>query len=117
MKHKDFEAYPERSVIKKTIAEAGTYYPDLNLASAFRIDASGYATVLGTPLNPRDGQYLRLEMESADATVLNFSTAYHVNGAVISDGTHTGNDLLILEGWYDSDAAVWNMHVLAVKAA
>ena len=117
MKHKDFEAYPERSVIKKTIAEAGTYYPDLNLASVFRIVASGYATVIGTPKNPRDGQYLRLEMTSADSTALNFSTVFHVNGAVIADGTHTGNDLLILEGWYDGDNSVWNMHILGVKAA
>lgn len=117
MKHKDFESHPERTVSKLTIAAAGTYYPDLNIASVHRWDCSSYDTTVGTPKNPRDGQYMRLEFVSAENMDIQFTTAIHVNGAVIADDTHEDNVLLILEGWYNSTTAVWNMTVLSVKAA
>lgn len=117
MRHKDLLHHPAKSLVKYTLTEAETYYPDLNDGSIFRIDASDYAVVIGTPKNPRDGQYMRLEIESAAATAVNFSTAFLVNGAVIADGTHTGNDVLVLECWYDDDQDAWIATVASVKAA
>ena len=117
MKMRDQHHHSAKNVDVKTIAEAGTYYPNLNLAETFRWDCSGYATVIGTPKNPRDNQRIRLELVSANATTLNFSTAFHVNGAAIADGTHANNDLLILEGNYNATTAKWNVEVVSVKAA
>lgn len=117
MQHRDPSHFPEKNLIKKTIAADGTYYPELNQVNVFRIASPLYNLILGTPLNPRDGQYLRLEVVSAAAKTINFSTAYHLNGAVISDATHDANALLNIEGYYNATTAVWNMSIVAVLAA
>lgn len=117
MRHRDPQHHSAKNVVKYTMAEAATYYPDLNIAEVFRIDATSYGVTVGTPKNPRDGQYLRLEITSAAATIVNFSTAFHVDGAVISDGTHTADALVIYHGYYNSDTSKWNMIKLADKAA
>ena len=117
MEYRDTEHFPALNIVKYTAASAATYTPDLNIANVFRVDASGYDTTFGTPKNPRDGQYLRLEIVSAEDMDIEFVTAYQVNGADIAAQTHEDNDLLILEGYYNADTAKWNMEVLAVKAA
>ena len=117
MKQRNSEHFSEKNLIKNTLAADGTYYPDLNLVNVFRISSPLYNLIIGTAKNPRDGQYLRLEVVSAAAKTIDFSTAYHLNGAVISDATHDANALLILEGYYNADTAVWNMEILGVLAA
>ena len=117
MQHRDPSHFPEKNLIKKTIAADGTYYPELNQVNVFRVSSPLYNLIMGTPKNPRDGQYLRLEVVSAAAKTINFSTSYHVNGAVIADAAHDANALFILEGYYNADTSVWNMEVLGVLAA
>jgi hypothetical protein len=117
MKHRDIEHFPERNIQKHTTAGAETFTPDLNLANVFRVDGSAGALAVANPTNGRDGQYIRIEIVSAAATVANFGTGYHVDGAVIADGTHTANDLVIYEGYYNEDTDKWNLVELASKAA
>ena len=117
MKHRDPSHFSEKNLIKKTISVAGTYTPDINLVNVFRIDASGYDTIIGVPKNPRDGQYIRLEIVSAENMDIQLATVYHINGAVVADDTHEDNVLLIMDGYYNADTAVWNMIVLSVLAA
>ena len=117
MKHRDPDHHSAKNLIKYTVAADGTYTPDLNLVNVFRVSSPLYNLIVGTPKNPRDGQYLRLEVVSANAKTINFSTSYHVNGAVIADAAHDANALLILHGYYNADTSVWNMIVLGVLAA
>lgn len=117
MNHRDPEHFSAKNIIKYTVVAEATYTPDLNLANVFRVDASLYDTTIGTPSNPRDGQYLRLEFVSVENMDIQFSTAYHINGDAISDDTHEDNVLLVMEGWYNSDTAKWNMIVISVEAA
>ena len=116
MKHRDPLHHPV--VSKYTLTAAATVTPNLNQADVYRYDCSLYDILVATPLNPRDGQYLRLEFVSAENMDIEFNqTAFHVNGAVIAAETHEDNDLLILEGFYNSTTAIWNMVVLSVRAA
>ena len=117
MRHRDPEHHPAKNIVKYTVSEAETYIPDLNLANVFRIDASSFDTEFGTPANPRDGQYLRLEIVSAENMDVEFVAAYHVNGAVVAAQTHEDNVLLVMEGYYNATSSKWNMIVLSVLAA
>jgi hypothetical protein len=117
MKHRDPSHFSKKNLIKKTLTANGTETPDLNLANVFRYDASGYNLTVGNPTNARDGQYIRVEVVSANAKTVNWGTGYHVNGAVIADGTHTGNELVIYDGYYNADTGKVNLVAIGVKAA
>lgn len=117
MRQRDRDHRPSKNIIAYTAVASATYYPELNLANVFRIDASGYDTTFGTPKNPRDCQYLRLEIVSAENMDVEFSAAYHVNGAEVAAETHEDNVLLVMEGYYNADTEIWNMVVISVLAA
>ena len=117
MEHRDQEHFPERNIVKATLAADGSVTPDLNIANVFRYSSPLYNLAVATPKNPRDGQYLRLEFVSANAKTINFSTVFHVSGAVIADAAHDANALLILSGYYNGTTSKWNMKVLSVRAA
>lgn len=117
MKQRNSEHFSAKNIVKKTLTAAGTHTPDLNAANVFRYDATAYALTLGNPTNVRDGQYIRLEVTSDAALAVNFGTAYHVNGAVIADGTHTADALVIYHGYYNADTSKWNLIKLADLAA
>ena len=116
MKHRDNEHFSAKNIVKYTTVAAGTYYPDLNLANVFRLAATGYNLILGTPKNPRDGQMIRIEVVSVNAKTINFSTAYSVNGAAISDATHDADVLVIYYGYYNATTSKWNVLKLADKS-
>jgi len=109
MKQRNSEHFPERNKVKVTLAEAGTVTPDLKIANVYRIDGTIGDLVVATPENPRDGQYLRVEATSIGGKKINFGIGYHVNGAVIADGSHTSDMSVVYEGWYNADTSKWNM--------
>jgi hypothetical protein len=117
MKHRDPSHHPAKNLVKYTTAADGSYTPDLNLVNIFRITATAHNLTIADPTNVRDGQYIRLEVVSAAAKTVNFGTGYHVDGAVIADGTHTGDALVIYEGYYNADTSKWNLIKLGSKAA
>ena len=117
MRQRNSDHKPSKNIIEYTAVASATYYPELNLANVFRVDASGYDTTFGTPKNPRDCQYLRLEIVSDENMDVEFSAAYHVNGAVVAAQTHEDNVLLIMEGYYNADTSKWNIVSLGVLAA
>jgi hypothetical protein len=96
---------------------AGSVTPDLNIANVWRIDGAIGDLVVANATNVRDCQYLRLEIVSAAATGVDFGVDYLVNGAVIADTTHDGDELVIYEGWYNADTEKWSMVKLSSLAA
>lgn len=116
MKQRNSEHFPERNIYKHTTAGVETFTPDLNLANVFRVVSSAGALTVANPVNARDGQYIRIEVTSVGRNVINFGTSYLVNGAVIADGTHTGDRIVVYEGFYDADAGKFNVVKLVDKA-
>lgn len=117
MRQRDSEHFPQKNIIKHTASEADTYYPDLNLANVFRLDVSLYDTEIGTPKNPRDCQYIRLEIVSAVSMDVEFSEVFHFDGETVGAETQENNDLIIAEGFYNADSEKWNMLLMGIKAA
>ena len=118
MKHRDSSHFSARNIVKITTAAAGTQTPDLNLANVFRYASPLYNLIIGLPENARDGQYIRIEVVSANAKTVNFNqTGFHVNGAVIADATHDADALVIYHGYYNATTSKWNLVSLGVLAA
>ena len=115
MKNRDSSHFSARNIVKITTAAAGTQTPDLNLANVFRYASPLYNLIIGLPENARDGQYIRIEVVSAAAKTVNFNAIFNVNGAVISDGTHTGDALVIYHGYYNADTTKWNFIKIGSK--
>lgn len=115
MKQKNIHI-PEKTVYKTTLTAGGTVTPDLNGHEVFRITATGYSLVVANPTNIKDGQYMRIEVVSANAKTVNFGTGYHLNGAVIADATHDADELVIYEGLYNADTSKVNLVAVGIKA-
>jgi len=113
MRQRNSEHFSSKNIFKKTLTAAGTETPDLNKANVFRYSSAAYALTVGSPTNARDGQYIRIEVVSAATYAVNFGTDFHVNGAVIADGTHTADELVIYHGYYNADTSKWNLIKLA----
>lgn len=116
MEHRDSEHHSARNLLKATLVADGTKTPDLNVANVFRYASPLYNLAIGTPKNPRDGQMIRIEVVSANNKTVNFSTAFHVNGAIIADTTHNSDVLVIYYGYYNADTTKWNVLKLADKS-